>query len=357
MSENQRRYKCILTVYSWLRDGLSPAAMIKKQVFSKRQIQYALDKMRSMGIIRKVGYGTWEILIENVTPQYLQTKKVQKVHRVGRTESPPQGTKPDSVRSHGIVVTLRIPTIPRWEQRESILEKSKIPMLKIAQGQRVKIGEIEKVWLCNKSIIYYLPWSWYADTAKIAAYSIIEDVTAAIVRTEKYLGIKTLKVHGSYKIKFSRQHHALIKNALAKMYNRPGKRRLQIRDDNGLWLLIDNSSPDGKVHLNEFEAVHPKTAPDDNKLVQDHFNDIKANPGLTPSFIADSLGKTSEIVQGLAQEQEMYRKDLLDYGAKIAAHAKSIEQLGTGISEMTGLVREIAKDREKQASKRKYITF
>lgn len=349
MAGGQRRYTCILTVYSWLRDGLNPAKMVKKQVFSKRQIQYALDKMRSMGIIRKAGYGTWEILVENVNARYFQSKKIQKILRVGKTESPPEGTKPDSVRSHGIVITLKIPMIPRWEKRESILSAAKIPVVKIPQGQRVRIGEIEKVWLCDRSIIYYLPWSWYADTAREAAYKIIEDVTAAIVRTEKYLGIKTLKVEGRYKIKISRQHHALIKNGLAMMYNKPGKRKLHVRDDNGLWLLIDNS-----LNLHETETLHHETALDDNKIIQDHFNDVKANPKITPSFIADSLGKTSVIVQGLAREQETYRKDLLEYGAKIAAHAKSIEQLGLGIKDMTELIKQLAREKTRE---RKYITY
>lgn len=238
---------------------------------SKRQVQYSLKELRTQGLIRKVGYGTWEVLAGRVPAI---KKKVQKIHRVARTHTPPEGAKPDSVRAHGLVVTVGIPRdLRNWDKRETILQNARIEFDPIPQGQRILLGkEKMKVWLTNRSIVYYLPWSWYADTAKAATWGIMQDVLELIKTTTRKVGInpEELKTNGRYKIKFSRQHYSLIKNALAKAYNKTGE-KLFVYDWRGLWLLIDNS-----YNQNELETVHPVTAPEDNGKVQDFWNDVKS---------------------------------------------------------------------------------
>jgi hypothetical protein len=104
-------------------------------------------------------------------------------------------------------------------------------------------------------------------------------------KIERLLEI-SLKDTNGYKIRVSRQHYGLVKNALATQYYKE-KKKLYVRDEKGLWFVIDNS-----LNLRELETVHKETAREDNMIVQDFFNDLKEHP-TTPSEILGLIKSTS----------------------------------------------------------------
>lgn len=320
---------CTLSVLSLLKAGVRPAEIWKNHEFTKRQVKYVLRKLKDSGVIRKLGYGTWEVL----DPQGSQERRYKIIHRVTPGHSPTKGPiQPDSVRGHGIVATVRIPSerFINWEERHIVLEARDIPYKEIPQGQRIEVGDVKKVWITNKSLVYYLPYSWYGDTAPEVAEKILQDVIGLVMRTEKMLGIDNLKINGYYRIKFSRQHYSLIRNGLAKLYNKDPRRKLQVRDEGGLWLLIDNS-----YNLEELEAVHPETAQEDNKHVQDFFNSLKKAP-ITTEFILERFADTATQIKDAHGQLAMYAKNL-------KAHVESVQELGHGVRELTHQATENAK--------------
>jgi len=324
---NKRTHNCELIVFRHIKSGLSPSLLWKKKTLTRRQVDYALTKLKRSGFVRKIAYGTWENVAENYSKR--THKKVKKVHRVGKLHTLEEFTKkPDSVRCHGITATIKIPRLSGWNKREDVLKKLEIKYKRIPQGQRISFMDT-KVWLCKDSIVFYLPYEWFADKAVQAKRQAMYDLITIIKKLEKRLkvGDNGFKVGKGYKIKFSRQHYSLIRNALARQYDKE-KNKLFVYDDNGLWLIVDNS-----YNLHELETVHPETAVTDNEKVQAFFNGLKTTP-ITPQFITETMGK-------IANEQLMYRNDLMEYGQKIAAHAVSIEKLGMGIDMLTGTIKNL----------------
>lgn len=293
---------CTLSVLSLLRAGVRPSQIWEKHGISKRSVQYVLRKLRASGAIRKLGYGTWEVVHD--APGGVE--KVQIVHRVTPRHTPPEGAPSNTVRGNGVQAVVKVPRgLQNWKERDIIMSRSGIPFKLIPQGQRIEVGEVKKVWLTDSSIVYYLPFSWYGPTSPEVAGQILEDTVALITRTERYLGIASLKIDGNYKIKFSRRHMSLIRNGLARLYNQAPRRKLFIRDDGGVWLLVDNS-------YNENELEHVKARPsqvDEVTAVQNFFNGLKTHP-ITPEFILDSLGQASNMIKSTAANLSFYAKNM-----------------------------------------------
>lgn len=312
----------ILTVLDNITKGIPPAKIPGITGLSKRQVQYAITRLRRSGNIRKIGYGTWEV-VESKFDEKSRYNKVQKTHRVGSPHTPPEDTKmQDTVRGHGITATVKIPKLFKWDERERLLEKRGIPFEKIPQGQRISFKGVEKVWLCKKSLVLYLPQSWYAESAKEAAWYAMSYILDTLRELERYLGVTTFKVKGGYQVKFSRHHYALIKNSLATQYNEE-KKKLFVFDDRGLWLLVDNSKPDNRF-LQELEAVRPGIKAKDNaiyhnRVIQKFFNELKETE-FSPKETADLLEKAAQLLNQSAEQDLFYRKN-------IASHVLAIKEL------------------------------
>lgn len=343
-----------LSVLELLRKGLGPSDIWKKGLLPERTVKRGLSQLRSVGLVRKVGYGTWEIIEQDTDKK----RTGQLIHRVTTPPTPDNGPKkgptlkPDTVRQHGIVATVKVnrARFLTWDERDVVLEARKIPFIKIPQGQRIRVLDVEKVWLTSKSIVYYLPYSWFGRTAKECAARAIEDVIRLNLRLERMLGIDTLKIHGSYWIKFSRQHDSLIKNALAQMYNNP-RQRIQFRDELGQWALIDNS-----WNLEEFEttrgekeyqAIKPdqpilpqirdddRAAREHNRKVQTFMNGVK-DTGITPEFILERFADTADQIKQTDGH-------ITGYARALSSHAKAWDMLGEQVKHLNAQTSENAK--------------
>lgn len=293
-----------LLVFSYIAKGLSPSDIWNKNTMSQDQVKKALLKLKDAGFIIKRGYGTWENTVAELTEEMLE-RRCLNVHRVALLHTPPKSIKPDTDRMHGAVAVVKIKKLKNWDRRENLFTKKNpktgkpyLDFRKIPQGQCISFMDIKNIWLCNRSLVFYLPFSWFADTAKDAIHKATNDLITIIKRLERNLyAIDAFKWNEKgYKIKFSRQQHALIKNALAQQYDKD-KKKLSVYDEKGLWLIIDNS-----YNLHELETVHPETSPDDNEKVQNFFNELKGHP--TPEKIFDTGKDISEfksMLQGTVQ--------------------------------------------------------
>ena len=290
----------------------------------KTSFQYHFNKLKDADVIRKIGYGTWTITNE----ENLAKIRSAKTLRVAMDD--PQATLsyflPDSVRGHAFVFTLKVPEgLRNWnnEKRETFLSKRKLEFTRLTtfgSGQRI-IFKGRKVWLTNKSVIVYEKSSYLSETSSGAKSHAIYSFISLIKGLERLLQADfTERAGRQYRFKVSRQHYALVKNALAKQYDAEGK-KLQVYADRGLWFLIDNS-----FNLHEAETVHPETADSDSKKVQDFFNSLKEQP-LTTGFIL-------EVMNGIQQNQFIFAQNM-------GSHIKVIKDLGQGVNELTELIEEL----------------
>jgi len=234
------------------------------------------------------------------------------------------------VRGHAFVFTLHLqPGLRNWTNanREAYLERNNIaykPLNLGGGGQRIEYKG-HKVWLTNKSVILYDTNSYFAKEAQAAKSRAIYNFIKKIKGLERLLKADfTIKTGTQYKFKVSRQHYALVKNALARQYNEADE-KLEVYTEKGLWFLIDNS-----FNLDEAETVHSETADTDNKKVQDFFNSLKAQPnGVT----IDSLLQLSESIQ---QNQLLFSENAL-------AHVDVIKELGLSVESLNGMLSDIFK--------------
>lgn len=60
----ERSKNFYFTLFRALKDGLRPSEICKQNNVSKQALQYYLSTLKHEGYIRKIGYGTWEILKE-----------------------------------------------------------------------------------------------------------------------------------------------------------------------------------------------------------------------------------------------------------------------------------------------------
>jgi len=308
-----------LLVFQHLAHGSRPSKICGSLGIKKTTLQYYLSTLKKAGLIKKKGYGVWEICGE------YDEKKFKKSSRVAsdKLKKNLNLLKPDTVRGHAFQFTLKIPKLRNWENRE---QKLKVPFKPITLGGQVRGQSIlfrgRKVWLLNNSIIIYEKSSYLAETAKESKSHAINEFLNLVKGLERFLGAD-FSFKGNYSFKVSRQHYALVKNALAKQYDREGN-KLEVYNQQGLWFLIDNS-----FNLHEAETVHPQTSDLDNEKVQTYFNNIKESPiesikGFTPTFVLSSLAQNAQ--------------NLGHYAQHLQSHVKSVQDLGSGVNKMSNTI-------------------
>lgn len=329
-----------------IRGGLSPTSIGKQYGIPDSTIQYHLSALKEQGLIRKVGYGTWECVdqpkkalpaprgLSHVgapqhgvlypAPRGSRTKVLSKsgMHKPTIVKQASLDRfKQDAVRAHAFVCTFKVPTgLRNWNNKKRIeyLTGNKIVHVKLnigGGGQRILVDG-KKVWLTDRSIVIYDTASYFAEDARHAKSTAIATHIKIIHKIERLLHV-SFEIGSDYQFKVSRQHYALIHNALAKQYNESGD-KLEIRTGKGAWFIIDNS-----YNMNEAETVHPSSAMSDNKKVQDWFNGLKQSP-ITPDFLLSMM-------HGIQSNQVVFAENMV-------SHVDAIKQLGSGVKDMTSAI-------------------
>ena len=319
-----------LFIYNLLKQGLRPSQISSDYNINKHTIQTYLSSLKQEGYIKKVGYGTWEIIKE------FNETSLSKTTRLGliNPQSLQTSFKSDSVRGHAFQFTFSIPkNFRNWDKRKQILDRLQIPYkeLGVFGGGEQLDFKGRKVWLTNKSIIIFEKSSYMAETSKEAKSYAINDALELIKALEKHLQANM----GTYRFKVSRQHYSLIKNALAKQYDKEGK-KLQIYNDSGLWFLIDNS-----FNLHEAETVHPKTSDIDNRPVQDWFNGLKTMNGFTPQFVVNTLYTQTKNLDDYAIHLKAHVESVKELGKQSKVNSESVIKLSSAVEELVKVVKEL----------------
>lgn len=305
---------------------------------SKQKLNYYIKPLKIDGIINKIGKGVWEVNEEKLKNYSIGNvgKIVKKSSAVANSHLQSKVFTMDSVRGHAFQFTLKISKLSNWKRRREYLYKKDIKYKEIGsnwKGERILVDNY-KVWLTPISIVVYFPnfKSFMGKTAKDTKNYAIYEFKRIISKVETLLRV-SFRINNNYKFKVSRQHYALIKNSLARQYDKEGK-RLFCYTAEGLWFIIDNS-----YNLHEAETVHKDTGLTDNEKVQNWFNGLKENP-ITP--------------QQILQMQYDLTKKMDYYAENNKAHTKGIIDLSIAARALTKLVKKMDK-RMSQTSLRKWL--
>lgn len=287
-----------LIIFELLKRGLNPSRISFKLNISKTKVQYYIGKFIKLGLINKVGYGTWE---------------------VKTSSNATLGDLAVEVRGHGFAFKIILKDLKNWNKKKELLEKRNITFKEINNGiLRIYYNNC-KIWLCNSSIIVYFPQdrSYYAQSSELSREMAKNDFKLITNGLFRYLGINLEK----FEYCIIKHHYSLIENPLAKDYNRK-KQKLLLEMKGVVWGKIDNS-----LNLNEFETIS-KSADKDNKIVQGFFNDLKDNNPPTNSQLA-------VLVQGVTQNQVMFDKNF-------QSHLDILKKLGEAVDRLSEKVNQLS---------------
>ena len=261
-----------LSIISMLNQGKNPSTISKELNIKKQNLNYYLSVLKKKGIIKKIGYGTWEV-------KEFNSNTLTKVDR--------------KIRGHAFIWTIKLNKQFDWI---NLLKLNKLDY-KLVRGLTPRIViDKKKIWFGKKTLTIYESNSFYGKNAiesrKYSVISLIETLN----KIEKLLNIN-LK---PYIFNPAREHYSLIKNDLAKQCNRRGE-KLIVSDLNGKWLWIDDS--DG---LEELEVGNTNALV--NSLgTQKWWNDMKRTKfEVTPTFLMESLS-------GLIQTQQMNADNIIKH--------------------------------------------
>lgn len=277
-------------------------------------INYYLKPLKIDGVLRKKGYGIWEVNWSNWMG-FVQKRTSSKSDKelVNRNK----GYIP-LVRGHGFQFYLNIPTRIDWSRREVILKNMNVSYEPLGNLQfRLRIYG-HKVWFTEKGIIVYFPSgrSFYGDSAKSCYNKALYEFERVIRRISSLSGLD-YSIKGKLQFTLDKQHYADIEHELAVKYNNDKEKLKVIGEDGKVWLLIDFSNKN-----NELEYVHSKKAQvDRDDRINPHMNDIRNNIVPLPS-------EAYKMILGLIEHDKMYAENQ-------ASHLKAIQELGRAVHKLT----------------------
>jgi len=298
-----------------------------------KNVSYYIKHLKREGIVKKLGYGVWQINKDKKDQMQFQQKVIPK-----STKILPVTNK--EIRGHGFAFSVVIPpTISsslQWSKREEMLSKKKIAYSLVGPSWKAPQFEYKehKVWLTKKKAIIFFPTdkSYFSESAYEAQKFATYDVLTIIKHLEKLIQV-SLKINKEYALSVSRQHYGKVNDELAKIANTEKAKISLIGNDGKQWLLVDNS-----LNMNELETVHAKRAANDmEKVVKPFYNDLrdhyeKTGESLTIGKLKDivsDLTKTLTILtqrqSGLESNQEKSATQILEMATGLNAVSKSLK--------------------------------
>jgi len=293
-----------------IENGKYPSQIAKELKVSKQKINYFVGIMKKQGLIKRIGYGVWE-----VNQEVKRSKKTAIGHYNQQVKK-----QVKKIRGHALI----------WKVNHNIKSWNDFDFKeRLHTGTPRKIINGKKVWFGKKHIVIYSDASYFGFNAIESKKYAVSDLLDTLKEIEAKQGIN-LK---PYTFVASREHYAIVKNELARQYNRNGE-KLHVKDNGEEWLLIDDSYKQG----GELETIGKK-ALTNNIKVNDFWNDNKLhNFQVTPTFVLNQFKKmqtavlkTQEQVNEVGAGLNTLIRSQIGIGQPITIPNKNKEDVGTYI--------------------------
>lgn len=288
-----------LSILNILKTSTNLTKIQKKLGLSKQNLNYYLRELKKNGYIYNKD-GGWYELTE-------RSKNLTKYDKI---------LSKDISRGHAYIWNVYFSKeIKDWNKRIQVLQQKDIHFILVGALKttpRIKVLG-RKIWLCNDHLRIFdkKKISYYGLDAKESRYLAFQEIKSIVGALNRKLGIL---LHPS-KIHFKKEHYALIKNDLAIDQNKKGN-IWRINDEDGEWLLIDDSLGEG----GELENVGKKAFKTNIPMQKWWNNQKETNFEVTPSFILEGLS-------GLIQTQQMDAKNIIKHQKVLDDMSETLEQI------------------------------
>ena len=285
-------------IVSQLKKGSYPAKISKEFNIKKQNLQYYIRQLKKEGVIIKEGYGIWKVL-----------KEVSISTKASTT------SKKKQIRGHAFNWRVRFKHKIDWERRLKD-NNIKYQLIGIKGTTPRIIFNNKKIWFTKGGLVVYEPQSFFSQSSYTSKGMAVWELDKTIKALGRYLKIDL----NTYQFTTSREHYGMIKNELAKQYN-DKKEKLYIRDDEGIWMWIDDSHS-----LEELETNQPNNS----RGVQNWYNDMKKHKfEVTPTFILTTMN-------GIQQNQ-------LQFAENMQSHINAIKTLGQEVKGLSRIIKGLKK--------------
>lgn len=291
-------------------DGTSERTAAKRLKMSQQNLQYYTNPLKKKLILKKIGYGTWQV-------DWERWKKTSK-----KTKSSLYLPSQKEIRGHYWQIKLKLPHLPKWNKRRAMMDKLEIKYKPIHAQMESTSFNGTSVWFSSKSIIVHLSKDIIADTPDESYSYAIYEFEKIIKRIESLFKV-SLKINKRYQFKVGNSHYAILRNWLAKQYNKE-KKKLYVFDHEGCWLICDFS--EGQ---DELEGIGKK-AKENTTIVQDFFNDLKRTE-LKPSQILQMIGRTDKNINNLTEKLNFYAENNI-------SHVQLLKDLNIAVNRLSKAV-------------------
>lgn len=296
--ENKKKVE-LDQILALIKSGKSPAQISKEFKIPKGTLAYSLDKLKKMGCIEKVGYGTWNYLKEVRTrPKGTQAGDSNLSKKRGEKE----------IRGHAFIWRIEFEKSYNWDSLVASYKKKTLTFQPICRGKVHRlIFKNRKIWLTNKGMVIYEPLDFFGTSSFEVKGTAVFQMDMLVKDLIAELGSKFYR----YRFTTSREHYGIVKNELARQYN-DKKEKLHVKaEDGSIWLWIDDSKG-----LGELETADPTL----NREVQNFWNDnIKKHHGKVDASF------TLKAIDGLTAAQVETNRQLLKYEEQNREHLKVIQ--------------------------------
>ena len=289
-----------LDLISLIKAGKRPSQIAKDLKITLPNLSYYLSSLKREGIIRKIGYGVWEV--KEVKTNSKDTTTHEHILK--------------EIRGHAYIWKVKVPKEIKGYNLESKLRSRglKYKLVGIKKTPSITILN-KKVWLGNNNLVIYDSNSYLGQSAIESRKYAVFRLLSILEALQKELDV-SFKTTNGYIFKPSREHYSLIKNELAHQYNMK-KERLVVRYHSETWFIIDNS-----FNLDEAETIHPETALIDNLGVQKFFNELKElNFEATPK-------ETWKAINQVTNNQLIFAKNMESHINAINTLSNEVKRLG-----------------------------
>ena len=306
-----------LDIINLLKKGLKIPQIANHLNISMPNLSYYLSSLKKQNVIKKVGYGVWEIIPSG------EVKILEKATHKANLQVK---NKVKNVRGHAFI--WKIKPNKKFNYIELLNSKNiKYELKGFSKTPRIILNN-KKIWLGSNYITIFEPKiNSYFETNTInskknAIYSLLEDITA----------IKSLFGEFRYTFTCRRQHYGFVNSPEALHFINKSKKIL-IKNEKGYWFSIDYSQNNYK----ESETIHEKDADIDGLGYQNLMNSHeKTNFKVTPDYILNGFNKLIQIQMQEVSNWKEYSKDIVE-------HKNAIKVLGVGILDLRKEVKKLNK--------------
>jgi len=293
-------------IFALFKQGKNAKEVAAKFNLSKSNMSYYTAKLKKFKVLRYIGSGIWEVIGDLATVQ-----KSVPTHLPDSSNFIKKNPKKEC-RGHAFIWKIELEGDIDWKKH---LDKSKIKYKVQSSGAVLRIMHMgRKIWLQkNGTMTIYEPLDFFGINAYESKGLAVYNMDKLIKDIFKKIGQQMKR----YKFTTARQHFGLIKNELARQFNKEGEKLIIKTEDGTEWLWIDDSKG-----LGEFEVGNLVDSPKISVLSQKWWNDHrKTNFQVSPSMILEGFNKASEIaVESAKQIREVSKQvkgteDKLEYYA------------------------------------------